>query len=128
MVNTSRLYDKCEHSKQTSPEISFLGSLEDSIFYSIAISESNTVLPPECSCKNLQGSKEVANNLDLYRSTCNIAVDPHMVPILSTVDTLFLEQTWPLGTVNKIAWFALKQRKMRHLHDHTIYWKILICS
>ncbi len=45
---------------QTSMEISFLGSLEDSIFYSIArfvLSESNTVLPPECCSKNLQGSK-----------------------------------------------------------------------
>ncbi len=38
------------------------------------------MLPPECSGKNLQGSKKVANNLDLDRSTCNIAVDPHMVP------------------------------------------------
>ncbi len=65
--------------RQTSPEISFLDSLEDSIFYSIArcfLSKSNTVLPPECSGKNLQGSKQVANNLDLCRSICNIAVDP----------------------------------------------------
>ncbi len=70
---------------QTSVEISFLGSPKDSIFYSIArffLSESNTVLSPECKigCN--------ANNLDLYRSTYNIAVDPHMVPIVSTVDTM----------------------------------------
>ncbi len=50
-------------SGQTSPEISFLGSHEDSIFYStvqysqISLSESNTVLPPEVigQCQHTKG-------------------------------------------------------------------------
>ncbi len=33
------------------------------------------------------------------RSTCNIAVDPHMVAIVPTVEPLCIEQTWSLGTV-----------------------------
>ncbi len=86
---------------QTSPEISFLGSLEDSIFYSKANFFYQKVIlccHQNAVAINLQSSKWVANNLDLYRSTCNIAVDPQLVPIVSTVDALCIEQTWPLGT------------------------------
>ncbi len=39
---------------------------------------------------SLQGSQQVANHFDLYRSTCNIALDPHMAPIVSTVDILYI--------------------------------------
>ncbi len=46
------------------------------------------------------------NNLDLYRSTCNMAVDPHMAPIVSTVDTLIIDQTWPLGTEYSLSMFS----------------------
>ena len=60
-----------QSSIQTSPEISFLCSLEDSMFYSIArffLSESNSY-----------------NNVTV-------------APIVSTVNTLCIEQTWSLGT------------------------------
>ncbi len=86
-------------STQTSLEISFMGSLEDSIFSSIAwffYQKAILCCRQNAVSNTLQGSKQVANNLDLYRSTCNIAVDPHMMLIVSTVEPLCMEQTWPL--------------------------------
>ncbi len=47
--------------------------------------------PPQDEFGNLWGSKWVGNDLDLYRSTCNIQVITYLVPIVSTVDTLCIE-------------------------------------
>ena len=63
-----------------------------------------------CCCQNAVvinrlGSKWVANNLDLYRSTCNIAMDPHVIEtnyVQEVVFTTFREQSllfhgWGVG-------------------------------
>ena len=76
--------------RQTSPEISFLGSLEDSIFYSIA---RFFIRKLYCAATRIQW--QLTSSIQ-KRNTCNIAVDPHMVPIGSTVEPLCIEQTWPL--------------------------------
>ncbi len=103
-----------------------MGSPKDSIFYSIArffYQRAILCCHQNPVANNLQGSKSVANNLDLYRSTCNIAVDPHMVPIVSTVDTLCIEQTSPLWGVYQAGHIWSKCAEVSHIsHSPTSKW------
>ncbi len=74
---------------QTSPEIPFLGSLEDSIFYSIArffLSETGIVL--------------TEHNVDLYTIEAHATLPwiPIWCPMLQLVEHSSIEQTWPLGS------------------------------